>query len=133
MLCFCAKTEIQVIYYFPDTFLFNLDEFIIHSLFIKFFVFYTGMTQVYLFSDLCRVMMEQLFKKFQMYDFLPVLIVMYITKFKLSIANLIQVFFISIVNTYVHYRLIYYHFGRSFSSNFYLINTTSSLIDSLNC
>ena len=61
--------------------------------FIKFFVFYTGMTQVYLFSDLCRVMMEQLFKKFQMYDFLPVLIVMYITKFKLSIANLIQVFF----------------------------------------
>ena len=103
------------------------------SFFIKFFIFYTGMTQVYLFSDLCRVMMEQLFKKFQMYDFLPVLIVMYITKFKLSIANLIQVFFISIVNTYVHYRLIYYHFGRSFSSNFYLINTTSSLIDSLNC
>ena len=101
--------------------------------FIKYIIFYTSMTQVYLFSDLCRVMMEQLFKKFQMYDFLPVLIVMYITKFKLSIANLIQVFFISIVNTYVHYRLIYYHFGRSFSSNFYLINTTSSLIDSLNC
>jgi len=40
---------------------------------------------------------------------------------------------ISIVNTYVHYRLIYYRFGRSFSFNFYLINTTSSLIYTLNC